>query len=286
MQIKIECFKRLEETWEKIVCNTNQELMEAKKVAGKIIDDLLQEPQVMYCISGVREKSEMIYSHSLNVCAMSVLIAIRMKLSKKKIYEIAEGSLLHDIGFAKIPKEIKEKSKDKLNIAENREINLHTVYGYDYLEKEEWISKAAKDIVLCHHERIDGSGSPFGRKGDKLNIGCRIVSVCDTFDRMVYGIFTEQLKVHEVIEYIISQEVQAFDRDVVEIFNHSIAAYPNGTLVRTNEGEIGIVLRQNENFSARPVIRMLKDKKGKDYKDWVEKNLEQELSLFIEDTIE
>jgi HD-GYP domain-containing protein (c-di-GMP phosphodiesterase class II) len=286
IQIKKDCINQLETIWEKLICNTGKELIGAKEVAAKIMDDLLKQPRLVYCISGVREKSEMVYSHSLNVCAMSVLIAIRMKLQKKKIYEIAEGSLLHDIGFAKIPDEIKEKSKEKLNVAENREINLHTIYGYDYLEKEEWISKAAKEIILCHHEHLDGSGSPFGRKGDKLNIGCRIVAVCDTFDRMVYGIFTERLKVHEVIEYIINQADRYFDKEVVEIFNRSIAAYPNGTLVRTNEGETGIVLRQNENFSSRPVIRMLKDKYGKTYKSWVEKNLEQELSLFIEDTIE
>ena len=77
-----------------------------------------------------------------------------------------------------------------------------------------------------------------------------------------------------------------FDKKVVDVFNQSVAAYPNGTMVITNQDETGIVLRQNKNFPTRPVIRMIKDAKGKKYNDWVEKNLEKELTLFIKDTIE
>lgn len=286
MQIKEECKAELNKTWERISCNTSRQLSEMKNVADKIIEDLVERPEVIFCVSGVRNKSEMIYSHSLNVCAMSVFLALRMKLPKKKVEEIAEGSLLHDIGYTKIPNEIKEKSEEEMNYTEAREIALHTIYGYNSIENEDWLRKGSKDIILCHHELMDGSGYPFKRKGDKLSMGSRIVSVCDTFDRMVYGIYTKRYKVHEAIEYIVAEAGRAFDRDVVAVFNQSVAAYPNGTLVRTNEDEVGIVLRQNENFPARPVIRMLKDKNGKVYNDWIERNLEKELSLFIEDTLE
>lgn len=286
MQIKDECTEVLNETWERISCNSAKNLAEIKEVAAHIIEDMLERPEIIFCVSGVRNKSEMLYSHSLNVCAMSVFLAIRMKLSKKKIQEIAEGSILHDIGFMKIPDAIREKTESEMNTAETREIFLHTAYGYDYLEKEKWITKGAKEIVLYHHEHLDGTGYPFQRTADKLSKGCRIVSICDTFDRMVYGIYTKRYKVHEVIEYIVAEAGRAFDKDIAAVFNQSVAAYPNGTLVRTNEGEVGIVLRQNENFPTRPVIRMIKDKNGKDYKEWKEKNLVKELTLFIQDTIE
>ena len=286
MQIKDECRELLNSAWERILCNRSAQLAELRDVADKIINDLLKRPEIMFCISGVRSKSEMLYSHSLNVCAMSVFLAIRMKLPKKKIKEIAEGSLLHDIGFQKIPDFIREKSENEMNEAEAREILLHTAYGYDYVENEKWVTKGAKEIILCHHEHLDGTGYPFQRTEEKLSLGCRIVSVCDTFDRMVYGIYTKKYKVHEAIEYIVAEAGRAFDRDVVAVFNQSIAAYPNGTLVLTNGDETGIVLRQNENFPTRPIVRMLKDKEGKNYNDWIEKNLVKELTLFIQDTLE
>lgn len=286
MKIKEDCKAQFNATWERISCNSSSELENVKGLADKIIGELLERPEIIFCVSGVRNKNEMIYSHSINVCAMSVFVAIRMKLSKKKIQEIAEGSLLHDIGFLNIPLEIRNKSKEEMNKAEKREIDFHTIYGYNFVEEEKWVKKGVKDIILYHHEQLDGKGYPFQREGSKISQECRIVSVCDTFDRMIYGIYEKKYKVHVAIEYIVGQAGNVFDREVVSVFNQSIAAYPNGTLVLTNKDEMGIVLRQNENFPARPVIRMLKDKKGKDYTDWVEKNLVEELTLFIQDTIE
>lgn len=286
MQIKKECAKQLNIAFEKTFCNSKAEMAEIKEVAGKIIDDLLKQPEIIFCVSGVRNKSEMLFSHSINVCAMSVFLAIRMKLCKKMVEEIAVGSLLHDIGLAEVPKFIREKSIEEMNKAERREVKMHTVYGYNFVENEKWLTKEAKEIILCHHERLDGSGYPFQRKDDKITLACRIVGVCDDFDRLVYGIGTKKLKVHEAIEYIVGLAGQAFDEKVVSVFNQSIAAYPNGTLVSTNEDEVGIVLKQNENFPARPILRMLKNKKGKDYTEWVEKNLVKELTLFIQDTLE
>lgn len=286
MKIKEECKEILDDTWERISCNSVKSLAEIKEVTNYIIEDMLEQPEIMFCISGVRNKSEMLYSHTLNVCAMSVFLAVRMKLSKKVIREIAEGSILHDIGFMKIPDEIREKTEKEMNTAERKELFLHPVYGYDYIEKEKWITKGVKEIVLYHHENLDGTGYPFQRTEDKISIGCRIVNICDTFDRMVYGIFEKRRKVHEAIEYIMAEAGHAFDKKIAMVFNKSVVAYPNGTLVRTNEGEVGIVLRQNENFPARPVIRMIRDENGKDYKEWTEKNLVKELTLFIQDTIE
>jgi hypothetical protein len=65
-----------------------------------------------------------------------------------------------------------------------------------------------------------------------------------------------------------------------------VAAYPNGTLVITNEGEKGIVLRQNVKCPTRPVLHMISDAHGEKYSSWVEKDLNKELTLFIRDTIE
>ena len=66
----------------------------------------------------------------------------------------------------------------------------------------------------------------------------------------------------------------------------SVAAYPNGTIVITNEKETGIVLRQNAKCPTRPVIRIITDCNGNKVTSWIEKDLKKELTLFIRDTIE
>ena len=149
----------------------------------------------------------------------------------------------------------------------------------------DWISPTAKDIIISHHERLDGSGYPFHLKGDRIKIGSKIAAVSDEFDSRVYGNLTEKMKVHDAIDYIVSQAGNLFDFNVVKAFVASVAAYPTGALVVTNQNEVGIVLRQNPKCPTRPVIRILKEKDGKKPDKWTEKDLTKELTLFIVDTI-
>lgn len=286
LQIKYQCEEAVKDTLEKYAYFGNTELESLKEVAKEIIHELLEKPEVMYSIEGIRKKSELVYSHSLNVCALSVFIGLRMNLSHKQLVDMAIGALLHDIGYNYIDSKVKCKDYRKLTESDLKIDRMHVVEGYYAMEEESWLSENAKKVILSHHERLDGSGYPFHLTDKKIGIEEKIVAVCDSFDRKVYGIRTEKQKVYEVIEYIIGMGGKKFDKKVVEVFNHSVAAYPNGTMVITNQDEIGIVLRQNKNFPARPVIRILKDKNGKKYNDWIEKNLEKELTLFIKDTIE
>jgi len=73
---------------------------------------------------------------------------------------------------------------------------------------------------------------------------------------------------------------------LVNAFKDSIAHYPNGIGVITNEGETGIVLRQNPRNAARPVIRMITDMHGNKYSYWLEKDLTRYTKISIWDTIE
>lgn len=285
-QIKEQCQNVVKDTIQKYFYNGNSKLEKLKVVAEDIILDMLDQSEVMYNISGVREKSESIYSHSVNVCTLSVLIALKLKLPKGRVQEIAIGSLLHDIGYNYITFDYQDKKYDDFSEKELREIKKHVVYGYTAIEKEDWLSLTSKDIILSHHECLNGEGYPFHLKKDRIRLGSRIVAVCDEFDSLVYGTFTKPMKVHETIEYIVSQSGIKFDENVVKVFMKSVAAFPNSSTVLTNEGEVGIVLRQNSGFPARPVIRVIKDKNGNNYNEWVEKDLTKMLTLFIVDTIE
>lgn len=283
MKIKNQCQTVVKETLEKFSYCGNAKLEKLKGVAKDIINDLLKQPEVMFNVEGIRRKSESIYAHCLNVCALSVFISLRMKLPKQKIDEIAVGSILHDIGYNDVPVEIRNMDYRNYTKKELKEMHMHVVHGYSAIEHEKWISEGAKNIILCHHERIDGSGYPFHLNNKKMGIEEKIVAVCDTFDRLVYGFFTKKMKVHEAIEYIVSAGGQKFDFEVVKCFNDSVAAYPNGTIVVTNENEIGIVLKQNQQCPTRPIIRLVEDSKGTPYEKFVEKNLVKELTLFIKD---
>lgn len=284
-KIQEQCKKSVRETLDKYSYFGNVELREIAKVAEEIMEDILTEPHVMYNVSRVRDNSDSTYSHSINVSALSILIALKMKLNKKRVREIAVGALLHDIGSVFIPFDYSAIEFEKLTEEQIKQVKNHVITGFTVIEKEKWLSAIAKDIILSHHERCDGTGYPMHKDAKHIKLESKIVGVCDTFDSGVYGNFSKKMKVHEVIDYIISQAGSGFEFNIVEAFISSVAAYPVGTFVLTNEGEMGVVIRQNEKFPTRPVIRMVTDVDGKEYTSLVEKNLIKELTLFIRDTL-
>ncbi|MDF2544194.1 MAG: hypothetical protein K0S47_3912 [Herbinix sp.] len=285
LQIKEQCQDIVKDILLRYSFQTDNDLKEIKKVADDVIYDVLNKPEVLYNLSSIRDKSESTYSHSLNVCALSVILALKLKLNKAKIKEIAIGSLLHDIGFTYISMDYSQLTYEGCTEKQQRELKKHIIYGFSAVEKMDWLSATAKEIILSHHERLDGSGYPFHLKGDRIKIGSKIVAVCDDFDSRVYGNLTTKMKVHDAIDFIVGQADLKYDINVVKVFVDSVAAYPTGTIVITSENETGIVLRQNVKCPTRPVIRIIKNNKGVTYKDWLEKDLTKELTLFITDTV-
>lgn len=284
-QIKEQCQAAVRDILIKYSYRDSSELEEIKGIADEIIQEILEEPQIIYNLSNIRDKSDSTFSHSLNVCALSVILAFRLKIPKTKIREIAIGCLLHDIGFTYINIDYYQIDMDSCDPKEAREIKKHVIYGYSVIEKMNWLSQTAKDIIISHHERLDGSGYPFHLKDDRIKIGSKIAAVCDEFDSKVYGNLTKRMKVHDAIDYIVSHSSIHFDYNVVKAFVDSVAAYPTGTMIITNQGEVAIVLRQNAHFPTRPVIRIVKNQEGLLPSSWIEKDLTKELTLFIVDTI-
>lgn len=285
IQIKEQCQEAVREILQKYSYHNATELEDIKLVADEIIYDIMAEPEVIYNLSSIRNKSDSTYSHSLNVCALSVILAFKLKIPRNKIRDIAIGCLLHDIGYTYITIDYQNLQMETCSERDRKELMKHIIYGYSAIEKMNWMSPISKDIIISHHERLDGTGYPFRLKGNRIKIGSKIAAVCDEFDSKVYGNLTSKMKVYDAIDYIVGEAGIMFDFSVVKAFVDSVAAYPTGALVITNQEEIGIVLRQNPKCPTRPVIRIIKNKEGKKPELWTEKDLTKELTLFITDTI-
>ena len=171
-----------------------------------------------------------------------------------------------------------------MNTKDALEYKKHTIFGYSSLQDEDWIPDIAKEIILLHHERIDGKGYPFQHKGEKIKTEVKLVSLCDDFDSLISGVGSPKLKIYEAIEYIKANQGIKYDAMMTDKLLESVAVYPVGIKVITSEGESGVVVRQNHKFTDRPVIKMLKHADGSEYEDNIEKDLMKYLTVFIIDT--
>ncbi len=120
--------------------------------------------------------------HQQRVSKLATSIAREMKLSRDKIEGVRITALVHDVGKISIPAEILTKP-GKLNEMEFNLIKNHPKIGYNILMKTDF-PWPIEEIVLQHHERIDGSGYPKGLKGDEILMEARILGVADVVEAM------------------------------------------------------------------------------------------------------
>lgn len=134
-------------------------------------------------------------AHSDNVRRLSLNLAHAMNLTPDQIFEITVAASLHDIGKVDIPISIINKP-GKLTCEEFDLIKTHPVISHQMLDRLSSF-KAIKDIVLHHHERVDGLGYPDGLSGERLSLAAKIVAVADTYDAITTTRSYRQALTHE-----------------------------------------------------------------------------------------
>lgn len=270
----------LQSILEKHTYTNTKDLSKICDTAEIIISNILEEDDVVEKLYDIKQRSADIYEHSVSVCSIATLIALKNNLDRNIVHDISVACLLHELGLRYLTINYENREIFDMNEMEATEYKKHPVYAYTTLQDEKWLSEEAKQIILYHHERIDGSGYPM--KATELPIYCKIVQVCDVFDEYICGIGCERVKVYEALEYLKIYKGTKFDKDIVDDFLALIAVYPVGSYVKTNEGETGVVLRQNKEFPDRPVIRIIKDKDNNPVKSIIIKDLLRITTLFIE----
>lgn len=270
---------------ERHIYKHNNDLKKIGEAAQQILDSVLSTPEVLRNVTEIRNISTDMYTHCINVCALSTIMALRLKMNERQVRNVTMGAILHDIGLKYIQVPYMDIDLTEMLAKDAVEYKKHTIYGYSSLQEEDWLSDAAKEIILQHHERADGSGFPFQQRSGKLRAEVRLVSVCDDFDSLISGIGGKKMKIYEAVEYIRVHAGSYYDATIAAKLLESVALYPVGIQVITNEGEVGEVVRQNKDVTDRPVIKMLKHADGSDYTEYEEKDLMKILTMFIVDTL-
>lgn len=279
--IEEEFHSKLQEVLEKHTYSNSSELSQLTQTADGIITSILQEEKVVEKVYDIRERSADIYEHCITVCSIATILALKLKIKEDIVHDMGVACLLHELGLRYLSIDYENKDVSEMDEIDAAEYKKHTVYGYSAVQNETWLTNEAKQMILYHHERIDGSGYPL--KATEIPLACKIIQVCDAFDELVCGIGCRRSKVYEALEYIKIYKGVKFDDEVVENFMGLIAVYPVGSYVMTNDGETAVVLRQNQQFPDRPVIRIIKDKVGNPVKNIIIKDLIKITNIFVED---
>ena len=138
---------------------------------------------ITQCLNGIRGTDEYLYAHSLNVGFLNGMIAKWCGLDHEMCVKLIKAGLIHDLGKLKISPSILNKP-GKLSKLEYESVKRHPEFGCNMLRESGEKDPVILDIVLHHHERINGTGYP-EKQGANLSIGARITAISDIYDAMV-----------------------------------------------------------------------------------------------------
>ncbi len=153
------------------------------------IDKALEEVENSYrttlkaLVQALETRDFETHGHSERVVTFSLRLGHELSLDKDALRNLELGALLHDIGKIGVPDAILRKPA-ALNEEEWHKMKLHPQHGQKILRNIPFLEDAAQ-IVAQHHEKWDGSGYPYGIRGEDIDLSARIFAVVDAFDAMV-----------------------------------------------------------------------------------------------------
>lgn len=173
------------------------------------------EQSVLTIADTVEARDPYTAGHQRRVGELASAIAREMRLPEDQVQGIYLASLIHDLGKIHIPAEILSKP-GRLSEVEHMMIQTHPQAGYDIVKRVDFPWPIA-EIILQHHERLDGSGYPQGLKGGKILIEARIIAVADVVESMTsHRPYREGLGMKTALAEIKKQRGKLYDRQAVD----------------------------------------------------------------------
>ncbi len=188
------------------------------KYATEVLNrEVLDVVRRMSALAEYREPG--IKNHLERIRGYCMVIARGLDLSVQEVEVIANASQLHDIGEIGIPDAILTKA-GKLSPYEWEVVKRHPVIGAEILRgSPSTLLQAGEIIALSHHERWDGSGYPYGLKGEDIPLSGRICALADIFDALTTKRpYKDEVSVEEAYDLILESSGVLFDPQLVTVF--------------------------------------------------------------------
>jgi HD-GYP domain-containing protein (c-di-GMP phosphodiesterase class II) len=237
----------------------------ARRLVGKLAEQVVESPDALVWLTHLKRRDDYTATHCINVAVLSLAFGRFLGLGREALYTLGLGALLHDLGKMRVPAEILNKP-GRLTDEEFQVVREHPDLGHQLLLKSRDLPQTALDIVLLHHERIDGRGYPKGMSGDALHRLTKIVSIVDVYDAVTSDrVYHDGIAPATALKNLYDWAPNNFDLGLVEAFIRCIGIYPIGSLVQLNTGEVGVVVASSETHRLRPIVRLMLDEDQKPY---------------------
>lgn len=223
-----------------------------ENIITAIIHELTGNNKNLASMLDLKTHDNYTFEHSVNVAVLSLMTGMAMGYDYSKLKNVGIGALLHDIGKTLIPIEILN-NEGKLTADEFGLIKKHPMLGYEKSKLALDIDPTGRSIILQHHEKINGTGYPFGKTETTIHEYAKIVAISDIYDALTSDRpYRKRWPIKEALDLMTSICNTHIDVRIFNLFLSRISPYPPGIKVSVSNGKFGYVLN-NEN-RLRPLI--------------------------------
>jgi len=234
----------------------------AKQAVTEITDSVVRNPDAMMLLVTMREKAQETLNRSTQVSVYMTVFGRFLQLERERLELLGLIGLLQDVGMLKLPPGLPARRSD-LNAAEEEIFKTHVTHGVEILSQTAGLPSELPGLASLHHERYDGSGYARGLKGSAISQTGAIAGIVDTFDMLTapspYGM---QMPPSNALNVLFLNRGTQFHAALVEQFIQCVGAFPVGSVVELNSGEVGVVITQNLVKRLQPRVMVVQDAKG------------------------
>ena len=264
-EIQHQAERAVEKLFEDFQQHGTADLDRAHEVIDGMVESILCNPDALALLSRVKRVSSYVYARSVSVAIHMLLFGRHLGFPRDHLHLLGAAGLLLDVGTAKIPPEILNKS-GRLTPEEYETIKHHIPLGLEMLRDAKGVSDKLLNIVACHHEREDGSGYPQHKRGAEISVPGKMAAIVDCYDALTTERpYARSFSPYTALQHLYGWRQHLFHAELVEQFIQSLGIYPVGSLVELNSGEVAVVLAHNRVRRLKPRVLAILDPDKKPY---------------------
>ncbi len=261
--LRAEAISTVDVFFRQIEASSPQHLTDVRAVVSTLLDGLLEYQDAMVSLIQMRRFDAKLATHSVDTSVLAMAIGQDYGCCPRDLKLLGLAAMVHDIGQLRLPLNLLRKIQP-YSPQDHKLIQAHCDMGEAMLNQFPDFPRESKQMLLHHHERLDGSGYPTGLRGHDLSDLTQILSIADTYDAQISGRCSQppappSRALSELYRAAVAGQ---YATKLVQRLIHLLGVYPIGSLVRLNTGEQAVVIWVHSHSRLTPTIKLLKHSSG------------------------